>query len=309
MRVPQWSIASSICIIQGTELYKMEIITPVRVIMPRRAIRARKQRPRRPVRRMRKRVSKKTGLRPQAQYAKIVETFELPEVYSDKGYNFTFSLNTFYRATTLAKNFRFYKAAKVKWEYMPFYNTFQEGNSTGTVAKPQLYFMMNRDQNNFWQTESPTTQLFAIQSAGADPMPLTSNKEIVYRPNWCSPGISALAFSPVSAVGGGAVNAVTNVVSCGLKKQYGWLPTPDLDLYNNPKVYNPTTGAYDLSGNSVNTSPTANAAVVYNGHDFYIQQVNEPNTPVCKVVCTVEWLFKGSKNNYTGDLGASAPTE
>ena len=270
--------------------------------MPARRRAQRARRPRRRNLRRKPRVARKRGLAPTSQYAKIVETVELPDVMADRGYNFTFSLNTFYRATTLAKNFRFYKAAKVKWEYMPYYNTFQEGNSTGTVSKPQMYFMMNRDQNNFWQSETPTTQLFAIQSAGADPVPFTNNKEIIYRPNWCSPGISALAFSPVAAIGGGAVDAVVNVVSCGLKKQYGWLPTPDTDLYNNPKVYNPTTGAYDLSGNQIKTSPTANAAVVYNGHDFYIQQEREPLTPVCKVVMTVEWLFKGTKNNYTGDI-------
>ena len=260
----------------------------------------RKQVKRRAPRRGR-RTAKKSSLNPTAQFAKIVESFELPEVKSDQGINYTFSLNTFYRATTLAKNFRFYKAAKVKWEYMPFYNTFQEGNSTAVVSKPQMYFLMNRDQNPYWQGRPAATQLFAIQSAGADPMAFTGNKEIVYRPNWCSPGITALAFSPVNGPEG-EVQAVTNVVSCGLKKQFGWIPTPDIDLYNDPKYYNPTTGAYDLSGNSIKTSPTANAAVVYNGHDLYIQQNNEPDTPVCKCICTVEWHFKGSKNNYVNEI-------
>ena len=255
----------------------------------------------------RKRVAKKAGLSPMNQYAKVVETFEAPDLISDKAYQATFSLADFYRATTVAKNFQFYKAAKVKWEYMPLYNTFQQSNSVAVVSKPQMYFVMNRDQNPYWANNGTTQEArFAIISTGADPVAFTKNREIVYTPNWCSPGISALTFSAVSGVGGGAVNAVTNVIALGLKKQFGWLPTPDLDDYLTPSVYNPTTAPTGM-----NTAPTANAGVIYNGHNLYIEQENEPNVPVCKVVCTVEWLFKGPKNNYSIITGAQVakPTE
>ena len=265
----------------------------------RRAPRRNRRRPARRNLRRKPRITKKRGLGPTSQYAKIVETVEFYNMNSDVGYTHNFSLSQFFRATTLAKNFRFYKAAKVKWEYMPFYNTFQEGNSTGTVSKPQMYFTMNRDQNNLWSGKTAAVQLFTIQSSGADPVPFTNNREIVYKPNWCSPGLNALTFSPVNATAGGSVDAVTNVISCGLKKQYGWIPTPDADVYNSPKTYNPVDGAADNVGNQLSMGPAAQGAVLYNGHDIYIQQEREPDTPICKLVCTVEWLFKGTKNNYT----------
>ena len=249
-------------------------------------------------RRAPRRNPRKSGLNPSRQSAKIVETIELSDMYSDRGYTYNFSLSQFYRATTLAKNFRFYKAAKVKWEYMPFYNTFQEGDSTARVGKPQMYFMMNRDQNNYWTTRNSPLEGFEIQSRGADPVVFVKNREIIYTPNWCSPGLTALTFSPVVATSGGSVQAVTNVISCGLKKQYSWLPTPDQDAYSSPGQYNPVDGAADNSGNPLNMGPVAAAGVLYNGHDIYVQQSNEPQTPVCKVICTVEWIFKGAKNNY-----------
>ena len=270
-------------------------------------IRRPRRAPRRPIGVRKRRVPPRRNLRKKAfnplrQSARILETIELTDMRADEAYSFNFSLSQFFRATTLAKNFRFYKAAKVKWEYMPFYNTFQEGNSTGTVSKPQMYFVMNREQNPYWQSRTAATSLFAIQSQGADPVPFTNNREIIYTPNWCSPGLTALTFSPVVGASGTSVDAVTNVISCGLKKQFGWVPCPDLDLYNKPKVYDPTDGAADSSGNTLNMSPNATAAVLYNGHDLYVQQEREPNTPVCKVVCTVEWIFKGAKNNYVNEI-------
>ena len=257
------------------------------------------RRPRRAPRRGRKvakRSSKKRGLSPMNQYAKIVESFQAEDLSSDKPYQHTFSLQQFYRATTIAKNFQFYKAVKVKWEYMPLYNTFQESNSTAVVGKPQLYFQMNRDQNPAWSQRTSAEALFSMNNSGVDPQAFTSNKEIIYKPNWCSPGISALTFGVVQGIPN-PISAVTNVISLGLKKQFGWLPTPDLDDYDNAR-YNPTTAPQYLS-TSVNTGPTNNAGVVYNGHNLYISQDNEPDTPVCRLICTVEWLFKNPKDNYS----------
>ena len=250
-----------------------------------------------PIKLGRKRRSKKAGLSVMNQYAKIVETIELTDLKADEAYQNTFHLSQFYRATTIAKNFKFYKAAKVKWEYMPFYNTLQQNNSTAVVTKPQLYWVMNRDQDPTFEQRNSADALFSMNNQGVDPIAFTRNLEIIYRPNWCSPGITALTFSPVSNPNGGTTQVVTNVISLGLKKQFSWLPTPNLDDYNTNR-YNPTT-APDYNGVPINTSPTNNAGVIYNGHNLYIVQENEPDVPVCKVICTVEWLFKGPKDNYS----------
>ena len=247
----------------------------------------------------RKRPSKKAGLSVMNQSARIVESFEYVDLKADTPYQQVFHLSQFYRATTIAKNFQFYKAVKVKWEYMPLYNTFQQGNSTAVVAKPQLYWVMCRDQNIAWSQRTAANAQFSMWNQGVDPVAFTKNLEIIYKPNWCSPGVTALTFAKVpSAVDPTAVvDVVTNNIALGLKKQFGWLPTPDLDDYDLSR-YNPTTAPSYPAG-TLNTAPTNNGGVVYNGHNLIIQQENEPDVPVCKVICTVEWVFKGPKDNYS----------
>ena len=263
------------------------------------AKRFRRARGRKPRRAPRRNLNKKSGLSVMNQHARIVESFELLDLKSDKPYQHVFHLSQFYRATTIAKNFQFYKAVKVKWEYMPLYNTFQQNNSTAVVSKPQVYWQMNRDQNPAWSQRTPDDAIFSLFNAGCDPIAFTKNLEIVYKPNWCSPGISALTFSKVKSAIDPAVSidAVTNVIHLGLKKQFGWLPTPDLDDYDQSR-YNPTTAPTYTTG-TLNTSPTNNGGVIYNGHNLYIVQDNEPDVPVCKLICTVEWHFKGPKDNYS----------
>jgi len=238
--------------------------------------------------------SKKAGLQPSNQYATIVETMPSNDIFSDTAYTAQFQLTDFFRATTVAQNFKYYRAKKVKWEYMPLYNTFQEGLlGANSVGKPQFYMMMNREQNQKFSSLAPIDALFAIQTSGSDPSAFVKNREIIYKPNWCSPGLSALTIT-LDPPNLGTVNSV---VSLGSKKQFGWLPTPNNDVYRQPDVPN-----FILNPTNTNvpytTAAQLNAAVVYNGHNFYIQQANEPNNKVGKVVVTVEWEFKGGKQLY-----------
>lgn len=268
-----------------------------------RAMRRRPARGRKPNRRVRrarvaKRGGRKASLAPTNQHATIVESLATANIFSDRPYNATFQLSQFFRASALAKNFRFYRAKKVKWEYMPLYNTFQENiQGSNSVGKPQFYMMMNRDQNNAYTGLTPTQALFSIQCAGADPTPFTKNREIIYRPNWCSPGLTAIKQS---------VEGVVDVVSLGNKAQYGWLPTPIFDAY-----FNPDTPSFpvDSIGSNYDITASLNAGVVYNGHYFYIQQSNEPLNKVGTVVVTVEWEFKGGKQLYGSPPTVSAPHE
>jgi len=268
---------------------------------------------------MRRRVAKrrggkKSGLSQGNQYATIVETLASNDIYSDQPYQSTFDLSQFFRATTIAKNFKYYRAKKVKWEYMPIYNTFQENNSVPAVGKPQMYIMMNRDQDTKFQNLTPSLALFSIQCAGADPFPFVKNKEIVYKPNWCSPGLSAFTTTPIQqpnpqvptsgAWPGGpgfSTSSIPNAVySLGMKKQYGWLPTPNDDAWQSPTAPNSALNPLNLAGSVM--APILNGGVVYNGHNLYVSQLNEPNVPIGTCVLTVEWEFKGGKQ-----LFASAP--
>ena len=237
---------------------------------------------------------KKMNLRPTNQYATIVESREFNDVLANTPYTNTFFLGQFYRATTVAPNFAFYRAKSVKYEYMPLYNVFQELNQAiQGVGKPQVYTRMNREQNLSWSQASPASSLFAIQSSGADPKAFTKNLNIVYKPNWCSPGITAVKSTAYTALGGDT--AVNSLLSMGMKTQYGWLPTPNIDLWQSPGATNPVRAS--VLGYLAPQNAAGN--VVYNGHDFIIEQVSNPGVVVCKLVVTVEWEFKGPKEMYS----------
>jgi len=263
----------------------------------------RKKPARRAKRRGRKvvRRNKKAGLNQSKQYATIVETLASNDVFADKPYQSLFSLSQFYRATTLAKNFMYYRAKSVKWEYMPLYNTFQANTSslTPNVGKPQFYLQMNRTGDVKFSSYSSVDALFSIQCAGVDPRPFTGNREIVYRPNWCSPGLIATS-------GVNDPPTVTQVVQLGSKPQYGWLPTPNRDAYLHPEALITPVRPTDLSGFIM--SDILPGGVVYNGHNIYIQQSNEPDLQIAKVIVTVEWEFKGGKQLYAPPILDSAVT-
>lgn len=268
---------------------------------PRRRIARKKRSAPRRLRAKKVRRARKANISPMNQRCSIVETREFNDIKANTPYTNTFFLGQFYRATTIAPNFAFYRAKTVKYEYMPLYNVFQENNSVQAVGKPQVYTRMNRDQNPAWNNSVAPNALFAIQSSGANPRAFTRNMNIVYKPNWCSPGISAVKSTAYTALGGDT--AVNSIVTMGLKKDYGWLPTPNADAWINPGTLNPVRSSIvgSLAPN------TANSNVVYNGHDFYIDQVSPPQVIVCKLVVTVEWEFKGPKEFYS--IGVQAPAQ
>jgi len=216
------------------------------------------------------------------QYATIVETIQFPDVLGNAGTACVFTLGDCPRAQTLSTFFSFYKAASVVWEYLPLYNTFQDG---GGSTKPYIYSVMNRQQEVLAVGRSHFLQ------AGARPETLVSRKVVKYVPNWCSGGLSAY---------GGVPNAPTNLASMGLQKQFGWLATPSIVLAINSDnsdkdstPLNPSTG----------TTPAViiNNNVMYNGHYLYIDQAVDgaPSVPCMRLTATVTWRFKGAKNNYT----------
>jgi len=272
--------------------------------MPVRRRRPQKKRP------LRRRPVRKAQIMPaiaeKGQTCRVIETFEAVDLNSNQGTQHIFTLAQFARASNIAPNFKWYRAARVTWTYDPLYNTFQDG--VNAASKPYMYTVMNRSQQENTTTMGSVQQ---FQCAGARPVPFVSQKKISYKPNWCSPGL--LQVRTTNPPGG---TQIKDYSSNGLQPQYGWLATPN----NQPNVLanqvaadsgdyptyisNPPTG----SGLSyVTNSFVYNNMVVYNGHHTFIDQKytggETPIDPVARLTVTVVWEFKGASNN----LGMGAP--
>jgi len=232
------------------------------------------------------------------QMARIVETLEFADLTVKDSYQNIFSLSQFPRACAVAASFQYYKAAKVVWSYEPCYNTFQSGNVA--TSKPYLYIVMNRTQN-----QNNASTLTQLQACGARPVALVATKKITYKPNWCSPGLTAVNPGPTQG---------DNVYySQGLQAQYGWLasagqvlslqtggPAGSGALFNppaiNPNSFRPINQSLDVTNsNNIILSNTA----VYNGHTSFVDQEYQgaEGQVIARLTCTVTWLFKGAVFN------------
>jgi len=230
------------------------------------------------------------------QTASIRETIELSEMTPNTTYQYIFSLNQFGRAQAIGAFFKFYKAAKVEWSFEPLYNTFQEGNSGPSAGLPYLYTVMNR-------TQSKTSMLLGdFQACGSKPIKFAKKITKSFVPNWCSPGLMCYAQN----TGTGSVNQ--GIYTNGLKEERGWLMGPEqLAQSPNGQLSNLQTSDNQLV-NGLSPQPLIvpmnTNQVVYNGLNAIIEQANAPaGSTVCKITCTVHWIFK-EPSNYTG---VSAP--
>jgi len=216
-----------------------------------------------------------------------------------------FTLAEFSRASNIAPNFKWYRAAKVIYTYDPLYNTFQDG--VNAASKPYMYVVMNRAQ------QINTLNMIAveqIQTTGARPIPFVGQRKIAYKPNWCSPGLLQVR---TNADGG------KDFASAGLQLQYGWLACPNtLRTITAANQIAQDSGDYPLSSSHpgpgaavYSTQWVNNNNVVYNGHYTFIDQKftggETPIDPVARVTVTVVWEFKGAQNPLA--MGAPPGTE
>lgn len=219
-------------------------------------------------------------------YAQITETLELPNIDANATTTEYFHLGEFPRAFDLAKNFKFYRAKKVLWKYQPIYNIFGEGATGDTV--PYIYTIMNRTQEigNVYTIDQ-------IQEMGGIPQKFSAPKVLTYTPNWCTPGLQAYKQTVVT-VPEGPTKVISDIVSQGLTKHYGWLMTPVSDYSqmapSDIAISSTMTNAQYLQ------EKVLPAQVLYNGHLVHVQQEIVGAVPeVGKVTCTVVWEFKGPK--------------
>lgn len=213
------------------------------------------------------------------QTCSIVETIQFPDIKSNTGYAYIFTLSQFNRAKALAPQFQYYKAAKVTWTYEVLYNTFQEGSN---FSKPYMFTIMDRTQ----QVTDGSLQY--LQHAGARSVAFTKTQHISYVPNWCSPGAMAVIYNTDGTISG--INAQ------GYQKQYSWIESPTQSLAaDNPADIQNYLYTQATLGAGAPQPTTSNNKCVYNGHRAYVDQSPGDANLISRVTCTVHWLFKGAR--------------
>lgn len=242
------------------------------------------------------------GLGHLGQMARIQETVEFQDITADRVQGLNFSLFQFRRASTLAVNFRWYKAAKVVWTIDPIFNLFAEGGP-GSPGMPYIYNRMNRTQDGFNYT------IANLQAMGAKPVKFNRQIKYTYKPNWCSPGLLTYQVDQ-------STSNLRQIIQQGLQSQYGWLNSPgalptgtaDTDIQQQLMQGNVKPPPFP---NLAGINGTETNSCLYNGNDIFIDQLNPQNgVTIARVTCTVHWEFKDPnfQNVTVGDLlNAPAP--
>lgn len=178
--------------------------------------------------------------------------------------NYAFSLSLFDRATAVSKNFKYYRAKRVVYTYLPDYITFQSG--AGAVSLPQVSMLMNRTgDTSLWTPAEYDAQ-------GAVPKQFNKKMVVAYTPNI----VQSIQY--ISALTG-PTPFIGNV---GSRPVYGeWIAT---GTYG--RDVNIPAGSVALSEN--------NNQMLYQGHSMLWSVTStapgEPALGTC--FCEVEWEFK-----------------
>jgi len=201
------------------------------------------------------------------QYARCVEVVPFTQPTANTDVNYQFNISQFARATEIAKNFKFYRAKRVVWSYLPEYNTFQSG--VGSVSMPQLSMIMNRTgDNSAWG-------LAEYDAQGAVPMTFAKKRVIAYKPNLVQP---------------------FNVAIGGISPDTP--PQPTTIALGNTPVYTKWIGTTAYRVNAL-AGPATDLIIrgdltPYYGHSLYWAVTSTaPDEPaLATVFCEVEWEFK-----------------
>lgn len=228
------------------------------------------------------------------QTCRVIETVELTDALSNQMVQYAFTLAQFARASNIAPNFKFYRAAKVIYTYDPLYNTFQDG--VNAASKPYLYVSMNRTQ---LAEATAMAKLEQIQNTGARPIPFATQRKVTYKPNWCSPGLLQVRTN---------ADGSKDFANNGLQAQYGWLACPNYqgglvlaDQVSGDNGAYPLNQSHPPPGGSPYVNQFTNLnTVLYNGHWSFIDQKftggETLEDPVGRITMTVVWEFKGAQN-------------
>jgi len=245
--------------------------------MPRRRV-ARKPR-RRVARKPRRGMRKGSGDIKTKHYARIVEAINVSDPTAVAGVadvNYSFTLADFSRAKAVASNFKYFRAKRCVWKYIPMYNTYQ-GQISDSLQVPQIQFIMNRTGDITLWTQAE------YDAQGASPVTFTKTRTVAYKPNLVQviqqiPQNFAISPSP-DQVGTGSADTF----ALGSVAKYDmWLATTLFPIQQ--------SAPYSTYG--VDISNSANMAR-YHGHSMFF---NAPGTSddahIARVYLEVEWEFK-----------------
>lgn len=185
----------------------------------------------------------------------------------------------FQRALTVASQYKFYRCSRVEYEYLPSYNTFQDGSGT-TV--PYLYHVMNRSGE---QLPAGAIDNAYLQRMGATPMKLTKSIKKSYKPNTLvgtASTHSVVAGTNPTGIPGGDIR---------------WTFTPKYDEWQSTEFLQATpNGVISPGGPPLN--PAGFAPATYYGHYIYIKQDKDAvaEDPVCDLLVKVHWEFKDPRS-------------
>lgn len=235
------------------------------------------------------------SIMPRGQTCNVRETIEFTDLLPNTAYAASFTLGQFARASTIAANFKWYKAKYVEFSYEPLYNFYREDPTVPQPTMPYIYFSMNRTQS------ARSQNLFDFQAEGSRPTKFNNKIVRRYKPNWCSQGL--MTGAPLQ---GNVLQA--GLYANGLQAEYGWLMAPEAITTNNTGQITSPLEAENAALNGMTQTvmvPINTNQVLYNGHTAFIEQTSSVTGAVlAKVTCTVHWAFKDA-SSYGG---ISAPT-
>jgi len=208
--------------------------------------------------------------------ARIVEGVMLASLQSNSDTNYAFNIGSFDRAMRVAACFKFYRARRVVYKYIPFYNQFTAG---ATVTRPIVQWVMNRNgDSNLW-----TAAEYDAQGAIGRPV---KEMTLCYIPNLLQ-AVSVRADTAVTVpvvTPPDPIVASSNLRDIGTRPLYGaWLTTPPMGQIS--------TVAGDASS-VLNRYADSKGECYYYGHSMLLSNNGGPTIAMYSVYVEVEWEFK-----------------
>lgn len=226
---------------------------------------------------MRNRYAKRRGARSMnanKDYARVVEVQEYAAV-PEGGNMISLALSQFARATSVAKNYRFYKCTKVELEFIPYANMFPGG-----TAFPELYFQVDRTASIVNGAALPLPTKGIMMSRGCLPQKWTSVIRKSYTPSVLRNEQLITAGTVIGGVNNALLYAVPATSTPVFKKWY------ETQQYNHGVDYatglpHPVGPAFDPLN------------LQWLGAAYYIDQpLAAPAAILGTIKMKVSWLFK-----------------
>lgn len=226
--------------------------------------------------------------------ARIVEGVILTTLQSNTDFNYAFNIGIFDRAMRVAANFKFYRAKRVTYKYIPLYNQFTAG---ATVSRPVVQWVMNRNgDDNLW-----TAAEYDAQGAIGRPV---KEMTISYVPNLLQ-AVSVRADNAVTVpvvTPPDPIVASSNLRDIGTRPLYrAWLTTPPMGQIQT---------VAGVANTNLNRYADSKGECLYYGHSMLLSNNGGPTIAMYNVYVEVEWEFKDPNFlPYVAPPTVDVPTE